>query len=116
MERYGHRLTSQWGDAPPASWRAELGALSRESLKRGIDALRARVRIDPDGRHGWPPSLDEFLALCVERTPPPAHKAFPPALPLPPKLVEARRQRGLAAIQAMKELLRSKRSTTDQSV
>ena len=64
---YGHRWTSQFGDATDAEgrltgtarcWADGLGDLSPAALKRGLHRC-VHERADP-----WPPTLPEFRQLC----------------------------------------------------
>lgn len=56
---YGEKFTRQWGNVDPHKmrrfWAVELGTLTPEQLKVGVEAMR---------RRDWPPTLPEFMALC----------------------------------------------------
>lgn len=57
---YGSKFADQWRGSDPVSlkkiWAIELGKLSREELKRGVDNL-----INQE----WCPTLPQFVKLCV---------------------------------------------------
>jgi len=57
---YGNKFLDMWRDTDIASvkalWAEEMGKLSREELKRGVEALRTQ---------DWPPSLPQFIKLCA---------------------------------------------------
>jgi len=59
---YGHRWVSAYSDdahSPTGEvWARELANMTREQLKRGLDACMRRA--DP-----WPPTLPEFVRLCI---------------------------------------------------
>lgn len=91
IERYGSAVTTTWGTSPPAAWVEAVGALDRDSLRRGVQKLRTRHEWDDPARLRWPPTLDEFLSWCrMPRRPPAAHLEFAP----PPKeaMTEAERR------------------------
>lgn len=79
IERYGSAVTTPWGDSPPRAWVEAVGALDRDSLRRGVQKLRTRHEWDDPSRLRWPPTLDEFLSWCkAPRRPPAAHVEFAP--------------------------------------
>lgn len=56
---YGDKFHRQWANVPRDAmrkqWAIDLGTLTREQLKVGVDDLK---------RLEWPPTLPEFIALC----------------------------------------------------
>lgn len=65
-QAYGTVWINQYGEAPNRTWEHEIGKFNREELAEAIrfDQLRIKKRVD-DGLSVYPPSCDEFLALCV---------------------------------------------------
>lgn len=66
---YGSRFSDMWRgcdlSAVKAAWAEDLGGLTRDELRRGVDACKTRE---------WPPTLPEFVKLC--RPPISAEAAF----------------------------------------
>lgn len=71
--QYGNRMTTMWGDCPPAdvkdAWRSGLAGVDAERIKAGLAAL-------PAAHPEWPPTLGEFLALCRRPVVVAAHREF----------------------------------------
>jgi hypothetical protein len=57
-EQYGHKLTSAFGDTPPATWIETLDGLTHVQWLRGIRKLK-------DTTEAWPPSAPEFKGWCT---------------------------------------------------
>jgi hypothetical protein len=89
---YGHKWTSNYGDADDGTWLSGLVDLSPADLADGLRACLKRT--DP-----WPPTLPEFRQLCRPRREA-IHREFK-ALPRP----EGWREKGLAALQKIREAL-----------
>lgn len=57
---YGSKFLDMWRDTDITSvkslWAEEMGKLTRDQLKRGVEALRTQ---------DWPPSLPQFIKLCA---------------------------------------------------
>lgn len=98
--RYGHKLTSAFGDTPPPEWYQNLEGLTPEQWKRGIEKLN-------DSTEAWPPSAPEFKGWCLGDTQGWEHSRIEAAnrdkvLALPEKTSDEIRAAGIAM---MKEAL-----------
>ena len=88
-EMYGHRWTSSYGaDDRNGTWRKGLAGLTPQQIGAGLIAcLKRRPR---DGDEDWPPTLNEFRAMCLPPVTNPIHRDFI-ALPKPvvdPQVIE----------------------------
>lgn len=65
-EMYGHRWTSSYGtEDANGTWRKGLAGLTPQQIGAGLVAcLKRRPR---DGEDDWPPTLNEFRAMCLPR-------------------------------------------------
>lgn len=57
-EIYGHRWVSSFGETPSPMWCSALNRISDEQVRRGIaNCITQRIE--------WPPTLTDFIGLCV---------------------------------------------------
>lgn len=67
-QTYGHKWTSNFGDAPKAdhAWAKILGGLSGQQIANG---LRRMIEVAASnagtGKESWPPDATEFRAMCL---------------------------------------------------
>lgn len=77
---YGHRWVSSYGETDDGTWRTGLHGLTPIQIGTGITkCLERRPR---DGSEDWPPTLNEFRAMCLPEVINPIHRDYV-ALPKP---------------------------------
>ena len=91
---YGHRWTSNYGVEDDGTWRKGLAGLTREQIGAGL--VKCLERKPAPGEEDWPPTLNEFRAMCIPEKRKPFNRALPPP-PQDPDVVE----KSLANIRAV---------------
>jgi len=79
---YGHRWTSNYGVEDDGTWRKGLAGLSPEQIGAGL--VKCLVRKPASGEEDWPPTLNEFRAMCLPERVPAIHRDYV-SLPKPPQ-------------------------------
>lgn len=79
---YGHRWTSNYGPEDDGTWRKGLSGLTTDQIGQGL--VKCLVRKPEAGEQDWPPTLNEFRALCLPERIPAIHRDYV-ALPKPPQ-------------------------------
>lgn len=80
IEMYGHKFTSAYGEVPNDTWALALSGFEWHHLAQGVRACFRR-------EDNWPPTLPEFVEMCMPaKTPsslyfPDSVKALPPPRP-----------------------------------
>lgn len=91
---YGHRWTSNYGIEDDGTWRKGLAGFTREQIGAGL--VKCLERKPAPGEEDWPPTLNEFRAMCIPEKRKPFNRALPPP-PQDPDVVE----KSLANIRAV---------------
>src|SRR4030065_2875387 len=73
---YGHRWTSNYGVEDDGTWRKGLAGLTREQIGAGL--VKCLERKPAPGEEDWPPTLNEFRAMCIPEKRKPLNRALPP--------------------------------------
>lgn len=75
---YGHRWRSNFGLADDGTWRKGLAGLTPQQI--GVGLVKCLERRPRDGDEDWPPTLNEFRAMCL---PPISHASHRDYIQLP---------------------------------
>jgi hypothetical protein len=79
---YGHRWKSNYGVEDDGTWRKGLAGLTAEQIGNGL--VKCLERRPVRGEEDWPPTLNEFRAMCLPEKRDPIHRDYI-ALPRPPQ-------------------------------
>ena len=96
---YGHRWTSNYGIEDDGTWRKGLAGLTPAQIGAGL--VKCLERNPAGGEEDWPPTLNEFRAMCLPEKVPHYHRDYI-ALPRPAQDPDAIEN----ALAAMREALR----------
>ena len=96
---YGHRWTSNYGIEDDGTWRKGLAGLTTAQI--GVGLVKCLKRKPQSGAEDWPPTLNEFRAMCLPEKIPAYHRDYI-ALPRPPRDPELIEK----SLTAMREVLR----------
>lgn len=78
---YGHRWTSNYGTEDDGTWRKGLAGLTPAQIGTGL--VKCLERRPAAAEEDWPPTLNEFRAMCLPEKRDPIHRDYI-ALPRPP--------------------------------
>jgi hypothetical protein len=79
---YGSRWKANYGVEDDGTWRKGLAGLTPEQIGHGL--VRCMERRPAVGKQDWPPTLNEFRALCLPEKREPIHRDYI-TLPRPPQ-------------------------------
>ena len=77
---YGHRWTSNYGIEDDGTWRKGLAGLTTAQI--GVGLVKCLERKPKNGEEDWPPTLNEFRAMCLPEKVLACHRDYV-ALPRP---------------------------------
>lgn len=77
---YGHRWTSNYGAEDDGTWRKGLAGLTPAQIGAGF--MKCLERRPAPGEEDWPPTLNEFRAMCKPPRTNPIHVLYK-SLPKP---------------------------------
>lgn len=65
-QTYGHKWTSNYGDAPKAdhAWAKILGGLTGNQIANGLHRM-IELATENTGKESWPPDATEFRSMCL---------------------------------------------------
>ena len=77
---YGHRWKANYGTEDDGTWRKGLAGLTPTQIGAGL--VKCLERRPAAGEEDWPPTLNEFRAMCLPERVPAIHRDYI-ALPRP---------------------------------
>ncbi len=95
---YGHRWKSNYGAEDDGTWRKGLAGLT--TIQIGAGLVKCLQRKPARGEEDWPPTLNEFRAMCLPERRDPIHRDAI-LLPRPPQDPEVAAKH----LQAAKDML-----------